>query len=255
MPLTIPNWLAALSALWISTLTPAVLAGEDAADDENDGVQASPDVRAQVGMGTEKETLERGTPTKSPGDEDPARTAAAAKSYGHRGQFGIRAGVSAGYEILIQYDDSPSCGFNDNGDEKVVCAHVAPGAFDLAFSYALLDSLEPYFWLRFGLGDQPETHTAATSLYGLGLRIYTLNESQLKLYFEPALALSTEGAIAGALPNDNYDTDYVVHLHFGLQYDFLRQLGLYVSAGPNVTFVRAIGTEIEGSIGLQARLP
>lgn len=253
MRLTNPNWLAALSTLWVlSTLTPEALARENGEDDE--GIQASPDVQSQVGMGTEKEAIERDAPGTSPGD-DPPRTTAEPKSYGHRGQFGVRAGLSAGYEILIQYDDSPSCGFNANGDEKVVCAHLAAGALDLAFSYALFDSLEPYFWLRFGLGDQPETHTAATSLFGLGLRIYTLNESQLKLYFEPALALSTEGAIAGALPSDNYDSDYLVHLHFGLQYDFLRQLGLYVSAGPNVTFVRAIGTEIEGSIGLQARLP
>ncbi len=229
-----------------------------AQSDDDDDPTASPDVQAQVGMGTEKEE-DDDSPQDSDSEADVASAPqsdeqAAAPTYGHAWQFGLRSAVSFGYKIMFRYDDSPPC---DVGavDDRSVCGFGTPPALDLALSFALLDSIEPYVWLRFGLADQTQTATAATSLLGAGVRIYTMSDSQLKLFFEPALAVETEERLGNGPVNANYDTDYLVHLHFGLQYDFMKYFGLYGSVGPNVTFVRAIGTELEASIGIQGRAP
>jgi hypothetical protein len=206
-------------------------------------------------MGTEKEEPEPdpgATETAPPPPPPPPVDAGEAPTYGHGWQFGLRAGLALGYKVLIRFDDSPPC--DGDGDQKV-CGHSTPPALDLALSYGVLDSIEPYIWMRIGLDETIKTQTEATSLIGAGVRIYTTSDSQIKLFFEPGLALELEGGTSAAQPWANYSTDYLVHAHFGLQYDFLRHLGLYASAGPNVTFVRAIGTEFEGSIGLQGRAP
>jgi hypothetical protein len=140
-------------------------------------------------------------------------------------------------------------------EDRSVCGFGTPPSLDLALSFALLDSIEPFLWLRFGLADQTQTATTARSLFGAGLRIYTMSDSQLKLFFEPAFALRTEGRLPNGPVNANYDTDYVVHLHFGLQFDFSKYFGMYASVGPNVSFARALSTELDASVGIQARFP
>lgn len=233
-----------------------------AQDDEGSKPKASPEVQAQVGMGTEKEEP-RQPPTRSKEqppeglDEAPA---AKEEDFGHGFQFGLRSSFNAGYKVLFRFDDSPPCIIDGSDtqageEEKQVCGYATPPSVDLALSYALFDAIEPYVWVRLGLGEHPETFTEATRLVGVGMRVYTMSDSKLKLFFEPGLALELEGATTDAPLGRNYDTDYVVHGHFGLQYDFLEHLGLYASLGPNVSFVRAIATELEASVGIQGRAP
>lgn len=213
-------------------------------------------------MGTEKEQ-----PQAAPDDnkERPPESLAAAPAaeeddFGHGFQFGLRSSINFGYKVLFRFDDSPPCNIDGaetqmGEEDKKVCGYGTPPSLDLALSYALFDAIEPYAWVRFGLGEHTETSTEATQLIGLGLRVYTMSDSKLKLFVEPGLAIELEGATDDAPPGRNYDTDYVVHGHFGLQYDFIEHLGLYASVGPNVSFIRAIGTELEGSIGIQGRAP
>jgi hypothetical protein len=223
--------------------------------EESSEQSSEEDLQSQVGVGTEKEEVEvktdeaKATPTI--GDEPKAEE----ETYGHQGQFGLRLGLGLGYKVLIRADDSPPCDIDGDGDSESVCAYNTPGAFDLAASFAVFDSIEPYVWLRMGLGEDDTTQTAAVQLFGAGLRVYTMSDAQLKLFFEPALAIEVEGATDAAPTDATYDTDFVIHGHFGLQYDFMAYLGLYASIGPNVSFVRAIGTELEGSIGIQGRAP
>jgi hypothetical protein len=219
--------------------------------------QASPDVQSQVGLGTEKEEDEaKAVDTKAATDEA-APPEAETPTYGHGRQFGLRSNLALGYKVLLRFDDSPPCDppTLTTEEEKQVCGYATPPSLDFALSFGLFDALEPYLWFRMGLGDHEKTFTAATRWAGAGVRIYTMSDSQLKLFFEPAAAVELEGGTADAPPGIKYDTDFVGHVHFGLQYDFLAQLGLYFSAGPNVSFVRAIGTEFEGAVGLQVRAP
>lgn len=221
--------------------------------------RASPDVQSQVGVGTEKEEEPAAQSDSTTAPKDGAEPAAEpeAPTFGHQGQFGLRSNLALGYKVMLRFGDSPPCDppTLTTEEEKQVCGFATPPALDFGLSFALFDSLEPYLWFRMGLGEPEKTFTAATRWAGAGIRIYTMSDSQLKLFFDPAVAVAFEGAASGAPTTANYDTDFVGHVHFGLQYDFLEQLGLYFSAGPNVTFVRAIGTEFEAAVGLQVRGP
>jgi hypothetical protein len=174
-------------------------------------------------------------------------------------QLGARAGISVPYKILARFESSPPCeqeATNDEEEERKVCAIASPPSLDLALSFAPIDAIEPYLWLRMGLSDETETNTKALRVFGAGLRVYTMSDSMLKLFFEPALGVETEGAIDPDLtPDAKYPTDFFVHLNFGAQLDVMRYAGIYLALGPNVSFVRAIATTLEANAGLQLRLP
>ncbi len=226
--------------------------------EEKEAVQASPDVQAQVGLGTEKEDVQRDAPPpESPADETDAPIKDEVDDLGHFFQFGARAGISIPYKVMARFDDSPPCNKDVDPEETgKVCGFTSTAALDLALSFAPLDAIEPYLWLRLGLGDEERTNTAALSVFGAGLRIYTMSDSMVKLYFEPAVAMETEGAVDPDLfPDLDYGTDFLVHLNFGGQIDFVRYAGIYLAVGPNVSFVRAITTTLEANAGLQVRLP
>lgn len=177
--------------------------------------------------------------------------------YGHFFQFGARAGLSLPYKVMARFDDSPPCDVEDAVDAGgKVCGFGSAPALDVGLSFAPFDAIEPYLWLRLGLGEEERTNTAAVSLFGAGVRIYTMSDSMFKLFFEPALAIEAEGAADESLfAEANYDTDFLVHLNFGGQIDFSRYAGIYFAAGPNVSFVRAITTTLELNAGLQLRVP
>ena len=57
----------------------------------------------------------------------------------------------------------------------------------------------------------------------------------------------------GATPE--YKKDFLFHLAVGPQYDFARAFGAYVNAGLTTGVLRYIYTELELSLGVQARVP
>jgi hypothetical protein len=172
----------------------------------------------------------------------------------HDEQFGLRLGLTLPYKVNFRYDDSPPCGTRNPVEEKKVCPVGSPVALDIAASYALSGTVEPFVWFRLGLGAETETSTEAATIVGAGLRLYTRSTARLKIYLQPALAAEFEGPTV-AIPGRNWETDVVAQVHLGGQYDFTRNVGAYVSLGPSVAFVRAMSLAIEGSIGAQARFP
>src|SRR5690606_29842754 len=150
-------------------------------------------LQAQVGVGTEKEEAEVKTDSDETGSSDTTKEQANTPTYGHQGQFGLRLGVGLGYKVLVRADDSPPCDIDGDGDVESVCAYNTPGSLDIAASFAVFDAVEPYVWMRLGLGKDDTTLTEATRLIGAGLRVYTMSDAQLKLFFEPALAVEFEG--------------------------------------------------------------
>jgi hypothetical protein len=179
------------------------------------------------------------------------------ETFGHAGQVGVRAAITFAYKVNFRADDSPGC---DDGTisvatpEKKVCPVGTPPAIDLALSYAVLDALELFVWARLGLGQEAVTHTAASRIFGAGLRIYTMPDQRFKLFLEPAVAFEVEGS-TDATTNRNYDVDLLAHLHIGGQFDFAKAIGAYVSVGPEAAFVRGISVAMGGTIGVQARFP
>jgi hypothetical protein len=206
-----------------------------------------------------------GTGTGTEPEPEPAAKVAKAEpapgkdSFGHQGQLGFRAGLVAGYNMIFRYDQSPLCAAPQAGkDPQKFCGHGAPLALDLAASYALLDSIEPYVFLRLGLKGESETHTLPVKVLGLGARVYTMSDSAFKVFIEPALAWELEGGTNDAAafnPKAVYKKDLLIHLAAGPQLDFSRYAGVYAAAGLTTGILRAIHTELELQLGVQARLP
>ncbi len=188
-----------------------------------------------------------------------AEHAPASDGFGHGRQFGLRVGVVGGYNMIFRYDQSPLCAPPEaNKDPQKVCGHGAPFALDLAASYAVLDSVEPYAFLRLGLAGESQTHTLPVKVLGLGARVYTMSDSAFKIFIDPALAWELEGGSSDAAvynPKAVYKKDLLIHLAAGPQFDFSRYAGVFIDAGLTTGIFRAIHSELELQLGVQARLP
>lgn len=189
--------------------------------------------------------------------------------FGHAMQLGLRAGLVGGYRMIFRYDKSPYCHAPDlaksDKDQQKFCGNGAPLAMDLALSFALLDFAEPYIWARFGFAGEGSTNTKPLTAFGVGARLYTMSDSKLKIFIEPAVGIEVEGGAGNAnwvFRNSNppgqkpdYKQDFLFHLGVGPQYDFARAFGAYVHAGLTTGVIRYIHTELELSAGVQVRVP
>lgn len=190
----------------------------------------------------------------------------AAPTYGHGRQFSLRAGIVGGYNMDFRYDRSPFC-VKPNPkkaakDQQKFCGHEAPFGVDLGLGFAPLDSLELFLWGRFGFTREAETDTNPLVLVGAGARLYTMSDSAFKVFIEPAIALELESG--GTTENwqskylgynPSYKQDIVFHVAAGPQYDFAKNVGVYLDAGLTVGILRSIHSEMELTGGVQARLP
>jgi hypothetical protein len=193
-----------------------------------------------------------------PAEESPA--------YGHAGQIGVRAGLVGGYRMIFRYDDSPFCAEPDfvkkqPKDQQKFCGHAAPFATELAVSFALIDSLEPYLWSRIGLQREKETDTNPLLAFGAGVRIYTMSDSAFKIFIEPAIGWEVEGGGDDPLwqtPRPGYDPKYkkdmLFHLAAGPQLDLAKAFGIYLDAGLTTGILRAIHSNLELQLGFQLRV-
>ena len=177
-------------------------------------------------------------------------------------QFGLRAGLVGGYNMVFRYDRSPYCATYEASkapkDQQKFCGHGAPPALDLALSFAPLDFVEPFLFMRLGLKGESETDTLPLKLLGAGARIYTMSDSAFKIFIEPALAWELEGGAgtpAFQSNNPEYKKDLLIHLAAGPQLDLARYFGVYANAGLTTGILRAIHTRLELQLGIQARFP
>jgi opacity protein-like surface antigen len=188
------------------------------------------------------------------------------QEFGHQGQLGLRAGLVGGYRMVFSYDNSPYCAAPDPGvpfdEQQKFCGHAAPLAIDTGLSFALLDWLEPFIGGRFGLSPESQTDTEALLAILAGLRVYTMSDSQFKIFVEPAIGLSFESGrgsagyqitYSGDAPN--YATDLLFHFAAGPQFDFTRNISLYADAGLTLGIVRSLSATLEVAGGLQLRGP
>jgi hypothetical protein len=199
--------------------------------------------------------IESGTGQKEKGEED---------SFGHGGQFGLRAGVVFGYKMDFRYQHSPYCTPFDPSkgswdQQQKICGFGAAPAVEVALSFAPLDFAEAYAFGRFGFSGEEKTDTNALQMLGAGVRLYTMSDSRLKIFIEPALAYEFEGG--GNNPawnlglNPEYKNDLVFHLGIGPHFDFAKAFGAYAAAGLDVGVLRSISALLFLNIGVQVRMP
>jgi hypothetical protein len=240
---TRPLCLAVALSCALSTLTRAGAAAEDAPDDAS----------------SEDASAARASDAKHapPAAENPAKDA----SLGHRGQFGLRAGLVLGYRMILRYGSSPYCVAPDPNapaDPQKFCGHGAPLAADFGLSFGVLDFLEPFAWARLGFGPEKETDTKALVVLGAGVRIYTLSDAAFKLFIEPAVGVELEGGRgtpAWQTNQPDYKQDFMFHVAAGPELDLSRNIGLYLAAGVSADVLRALGSSLDLNLGLQGRAP
>ncbi len=236
-------------------------------------VEPAPDAAPAVGIDPKDEPkqamteseLKASTSDEHSNAEDKGGSEVADEDFGHGMQFGLRAALTGGYRMVFRYEKSPFCRSPDpvkaDKDQQKFCGHTAPLAIDVALSFAPLDFAEPYVWARFGLKGEPETNTDSLMAFGAGARIYTMSDSKLKIFVEPAVGVEVESGAGneawrfenGSAPD--YKTDFLFHLGVGPQYDFARAFGIYLHAGLTTGVLRYIHTELEISGGAQVRVP
>jgi hypothetical protein len=187
-------------------------------------------------------------------------------TYGHGRQFGLRAGIVGGYRMVFRYDNSPYCHEPDPTkqpkDQQKFCGHGAPFATELAISFALLDSIEPFLWARIGLQREKQTDTDGLLAFGPGIRIYTMSDSAFKIFIEPAIGWEVEGGgskAAWTTPGPGYDPvwkkDVLFHLAAGPHWDFHKNFGAFLDAGLTTGILRSIHSNLEIQLGIQGRAP
>jgi opacity protein-like surface antigen len=248
-------------ALALTVLALGFMRAESAAaatDDDDDAPAATAPADADK-SGPVKPNADK--PEAKPNDE------AKDKNFGHGFQFGLRAGLVGGYNMLFRYNQSPLCAVPDPNkapkDQQKFCGHAAPLALDFGLSFALLDFFEPYVWARLGLTGEAETDTKPLQVYGVGARLYTMSDSAFKIFIDPALAYEVEGgqghpgwgAVPGAAFTPQYKKDIVFHLAAGPELDLAKEFGVYVDAGLTTGILRSIHTTLELQGGVQFRAP
>jgi hypothetical protein len=249
---------AAAAALSVLTVSAGALA-EDALEEPSESAEQSKKADDAPSAKKSEEAPAKDAKEEETGKED---------SYGHGQQGSLRVGLMLGYKMDFRYPHSPYCAEhydgNKGGDEQLkTCGFGAPPAMDLALGFAIIDSIEPFVFARFGLTGEERTATNPLFLVGAGVRIYTMSDSRFKLFFEPALAYEGEGASgASTTPPFNphafpleYKKDFVFHLGIGPQYDFAKQFGVYINSGLDVGVLRSISATLLLNIGVQGRLP
>jgi opacity protein-like surface antigen len=253
-------------ALVTSAASAAAAAAPDATDAPPPG--KTPTSASQADLTTEKQDAASAPrPASTAADAPPRapdRESGEDATYGHGMQLGIRAGVVLGYKMDFRYDRSPLCRAYDAGkpvnEQQKICGFGAPPGAEVALSFAPLDGVEPYVFARFGFAGESPTNTNALQLFGIGARLYTMSDSRLKIFIEPALAWETEDGAHSqewAPPglNPEYKKDMIFHVGVGPQYDFAKSFGMFLNAGVDVGVLRSMSATLIANIGLQLRVP
>lgn len=193
---------------------------------------------------------------------EPEKAAPAEDTFGHGKQIGLRAGIVGGYRMVFRYDDSPFCREPDTTkqpitDQQKFCGHAAPLAAEVALSFGIIDSLEPFLFGRFGLQAEEETNTDRVLIFGAGARIYTMSDSAFKIFIEPAIAMELESGgddLLWKLNEPEYKKDVLFHLAAGPHWDFAKSFGAFLDAGLTTGILRSIHSNLEVQLGVQGRL-
>lgn len=261
--------LTGLSVFWLSTAS--VRADEEAdADAAGEAGEAAADDSDKADSDAAKDEKSAEPKAEDAANVDAEPTNPGEEDFGHGGQFGLRLDATWGYRMVFRYPESPFCAEFDPektvDDQQQFCGHGGPWGLDAGLSFALLDSIEPYVWGRFGLEGEPQTNTEPVVIVGAGLRIYTMSDAAFKVFVEPAVGFEFEGAAKdetdfnGGNPADagdyapEYKKDLVFHIAAGPHWDFSEHFGAYLTGGLTVGVLRYISASMELQFGVQARL-
>ena len=228
----------------VSALVAVVVAAGSAraADDDSRSV-ASPASGGPAGDATPGDatpgtpTVENTTPKKFPKLRAP--------SLSHVYQLGLAVNPGIGYRVIAPYQENIDCG----QQAKRVCTGLLPFYLDTQASFGFAQHWDVLVDLRFGiLSDFTHSHEFAVAP---GVRYWVDPDQSVKFY-------ATMQGVYDATAQDNplvRGNDFGVRNANGFMFEVMRNLGFYVQFGETIGFARWLRFEIDGGVGVQARMP
>ena len=163
----------------------------------------------------------------------------------HKYQLGIAMLPGIGYRGIFPYQENINCGQQG----KRVCTGLLPVFLDVQPSFGFAEHWDVLVDLRFGVAtDFTKSHQFAIAP---GVRYWVDPELPVKFY------ATIQGVFdATAQPDPMlHDNDFGVRNSNGFMFEVMRNLGFYIQVGETLGFVRWLRFEIDGGLGVQARIP
>ncbi len=180
----------------------------------------------------------------------------------HRHQFGFELGLGLGYRIIKPYGDI-WCGDRTNDPDnpnEPFCSSMSPLFLDMGLSFGASATVEVVVHARTGLIKDPISDRRPISLFA-GVRLWVDSEGAFKwaLGLEGMVDFTKQDGTKQQRPGygipDQDELDVGGRFYGQIQYDFLQYVGLYAQFSGLVGALRWLRVELEGTVGVQARLP
>ncbi|HEY8145569.1 MAG TPA: hypothetical protein VIG06_22970 [Kofleriaceae bacterium] len=176
-------------------------------------------------------------------------------SFSHKGQVVLHLQGVLGYRSIVTYDEE-YCGDlkkDDGGGNSATCYGRSPFSLDVGLGYGVLDILEVFLEMRFGLerdiGATPNMDGPRTVALAPGVKAYLGRIGEMAFFSTVQLPIDFTSF-------DQVDkNDFGIRNVNGLQLDLHRTFGVYVMFGEEVSWRRWLRFEIEAGLGVQARFP
>ena len=167
----------------------------------------------------------------------------------HKYQLGIGMMPGVGYRGIFPYSAANDQMINCGQPGKRVCTGLLPFFLDVQPSFGFAEHWDVLVDMRFGVGtDFTTSHQFAVAP---GFRYWVDPELGFKFY-------ATIQGVFDATAQHNplvKDTDFGVRNSNGFMFEVMRNLGFYIQFGETLGFVRWLRFEIDGGVGVQARIP
>jgi hypothetical protein len=163
----------------------------------------------------------------------------------HKNQLGIAVMPGIGFRGVFPYQEMINCGQQG----KRVCTGLLPFFMDVQPSFGFAEHWDVLVDLRFGIAtDFTSSHQFAIAP---GIRYWVDPELPFKFY------ATIQGVFdATAQPDPRLrDNDFGIRNANGAMFEVMRNLGFYFQFGETLGFARWLRFEIDGGVGVQARLP
>src|SRR5262245_48364524 len=163
----------------------------------------------------------------------------------HKNQLGIAVMPGIGFRGVFPYQEGINCG----QQAKRVCTGLLPFFMDVQPAFGFAEHWDILVDLRFGVSsDFNQNHEFAVAP---GFRYWVDPELDFKFY------ATIQGVFdATAQPDPKLkDNDFGIRNANGMMFEVMRNLGFYFQFGETLGFVRWLRFEIDGGVGIQARIP
>ncbi|HWJ57561.1 MAG TPA: hypothetical protein VNR90_15080 [Vicinamibacterales bacterium] len=167
----------------------------------------------------------------------------------HKYQLGIGMMPGVGYRGIFPYAAANDQMINCGQQGKRVCTGMVPFFLDVQPSFGFAEHWDVLVDLRYGIGtDFTTSHQFAVAP---GVRYWVDPDQSVKFY-------ATIQGVFDATAQHNAlvkNTDFGIRNSNGFMFEVMRNLGFYIQFGETLGFVRWLRFEIDGGVGVQARIP